>query len=69
MIRKLLKDKVAVMCILIISIICIAGIFAPVLAPNDPYLQDVTNKYAFVSAQFPLGTDSLGRCVLSRLIY
>ncbi|MDU7441458.1 MAG: nickel ABC transporter permease subunit NikC [Clostridium sp.] len=69
MIRKLLKDKVAVMCILIISIICIEGIFAPVLAPNDPYLQDVTNKYAFVSAQFPLGTDSLGRCVLSRLIY
>ncbi|WP_294354218.1 nickel/cobalt ABC transporter permease [uncultured Clostridium sp.] len=69
MIKKLLKDKVAVICIIIISIVCIAGIFASFFSPNDPYLQDVSNKYASISAKYPLGTDSLGRCVLSRLIY
>lgn len=69
MIKKLFKDKVAVICIIIIFIVCIAGIFAPSLAPNDPYFQNVTNKYASISAEYPLGTDSLGRCVLSRLIY
>lgn len=69
MIRKILKDKVAVMCILILSIICMLGIFAPQLAPNDPYAQDIANKYSSFSKIYPLGTDSLGRCVLSRLIY
>ncbi|WP_294390829.1 nickel/cobalt ABC transporter permease [uncultured Clostridium sp.] len=69
MIKKILKDKVAVVCILILSIVFIAGIFAPIFAPNDPYTQDIANKFSSFSLKYPLGTDSLGRCVLSRLIY
>lgn len=69
MIKKLMRDKVAVISILILSIVCICGIFAPQIAPNDPNFQDITNKYATMSAKYPLGTDNLGRCVLSRLIY
>jgi peptide/nickel transport system permease protein len=59
----------------LVALLVLAAIFAPVLAPHDPLEQDL------MSAQLPpawmtggepaylLGTDSLGRCVLSRLIY
>lgn len=42
---------------------------APILAPNDPTLPYPGQGLAEPGAQFPLGTDNLGRCVLSRLIY
>jgi len=48
---------------------------APHLAPHDPIEQDLLSAQlppawmAGGDASFPLGTDSLGRCVLSRLIY
>lgn len=69
MVKKIFKDKVAVTCILIIAIVVIVGVFANQIAPNDPYAQNIANKYAGASLQYPLGTDGLGRCVLSRLIY
>ena len=49
--------------------------FAPILAPHDPASQDLMNTLlppswlAGGDPSFPLGTDSLGRDVLSRLIY
>lgn len=43
--------------------------FAPFIAPNDPYATDILNKFAGFSQQYPLGTDNLGRCILSRMIY
>ncbi|MBR0858092.1 ABC transporter permease [Bradyrhizobium liaoningense] len=57
------------------AVLVLVAVLAPVLAPHDPLEQDL------MSAQLPpfwmtggettnpLGTDSLGRCVLSRLIY
>lgn len=59
----------------VVALLVLVAAFAPVLAPHDPLEQDL------LSAQLPpswmagsdpaylLGTDSLGRCVLSRLIY
>ena len=49
--------------------IALIGILAPLLAPHDPYVTDILNKFAPYSLEYPLGTDHLGRCVLSRLIY
>ena len=46
-----------------------AAIFAPWVAPHDPDAQDLSNTYAGISASHWLGTDDLGRDVLSRLIY
>lgn len=69
MIKKLIKDKVALVCLAVLVIICIMGIFAPQFAPHDPVAQNIINKYAGFSLEYPLGTDSLGRCVYSRLIY
>src|ERR1700677_4285672 len=58
-------------------ILCIAGcaIFAGLLAPHDPDEQNLLSILtppawaAGGDPTYPLGTDSLGRCVLSRLIY
>ncbi len=52
----------------------LAGLFlvwaavAPLLAPNDPYLADLSIARQPPSAQYPMGTDSLGRCLLSRIL-
>jgi peptide/nickel transport system permease protein len=53
----------------IVIVYLLVAIFAPWLAPYDPLAQDVMNSLAPPSAQHLLGTDSLGRDLLSRLIY
>ncbi|MFQ8689512.1 MAG: nickel ABC transporter permease subunit NikC, partial [Blautia sp.] len=45
------------------------AIFAPALAPNDPLLVDVARKLEAPSSTYWLGTDQLGRCIASRLIW
>lgn len=45
------------------------AVFAPVIAPADPMAQDVHDSLAAPSWQHPLGTDELGRDVLSRMIW
>lgn len=46
-----------------------AALFSPWLAPNDPLAIDLSLRLQSSSVQFPLGTDPLGRCVLSRLLF
>lgn len=67
--KKLLKDKLAFSALIFIFIVILMGIFAPIVAPNDPYSVDLKNKLLSFSLQYPLGTDHLGRCIASRLIY
>jgi peptide/nickel transport system permease protein len=63
--------------IALVLILCIAfcAVFAPLIAPHDPAEQNLLSILlppiwsAGGDPQFPLGTDSLGRCVLSRLIF
>lgn len=43
--------------------------FGFVLAPHDPNLVDIGQRFLPASPEYPLGTDSLGRCLLSRLLY
>ncbi|STO31398.1 Glutathione transport system permease protein gsiD [Fusobacterium necrogenes] len=69
MLKRLLKNKMSLMCITLIFILIILGVFAPVFAPNDPYENNILNKFAPYSWEYPLGTDHLGRCVFSRMIY
>ena len=54
--------------LILLSYICMA-IFAGALSPHDPLQVDVANRLQPASAEFLLGTDSLGRCVLSRLLH
>lgn len=53
---------------IVILFVCLA-VLAPILAPHDPTLVDVSLKLKNPSWAYPLGTDQLGRCVLSRLLW
>lgn len=67
--QRLKKDKVAVLSLTMIMLVLLIGIFAPVFAPHDPIGTDIKIKFADASWSYPFGTDQLGRCILSRLIY
>ena len=53
----------------ILSVYVFIAVFAPLLAPYDPLAIAPANKLAAPSAEHLLGTDELGRDVLSRLLY
>ena len=55
--------------LVILILLFIVAIFAPFLAPYDPYTPDSKATLAKPSAEHWLGTDKLGRDTLSRLIY
>ncbi|PTN38627.1 nickel/cobalt ABC transporter permease [Desulfonatronum sp. SC1] len=67
--RSLLANKVAVGCLALIGLFCVAGVFAPWLAPHAPNQIDVINSLASPSWEYPFGTDHLGRCLLSRMLF
>jgi peptide/nickel transport system permease protein len=52
-----------------VLLLIVSAIFAPVIAPSDPAAQHISLRFAAPSGAHWLGTDSLGRDVLSRLIY
>ena len=55
-------------CVMLLALLA-AGAFAPWIAPHAPEEQYLTKRLRPPSLAFPLGTDSLGRCVASRLLY
>ncbi|MFS0655160.1 nickel/cobalt ABC transporter permease [Bacillus sp. 179-C3.3 HS] len=67
--NQLKQDRMAMLSICLLVFVAFAGVFAPVLAPHDPTETHILQKYAGASLTFPLGTDHLGRCVMSRLLY
>ncbi|MBM7871366.1 nickel transport system permease protein [Clostridium pascui] len=67
--KRLKSDKLAIVCIIILCVILIAGILAPVVSPNNPIEVNVKQKFAAMSMKYPFGTDNLGRCILSRMLY
>lgn len=69
MVKRFFQNRTAVFTTFVVLLIALIGIFAPVIAPNDPYETNIINKFASYSVQYPLGTDQLGRCVLSRMIF
>jgi peptide/nickel transport system permease protein len=54
---------------LIVGSLLFIAIFAPILAPHNPYKLDVTNRMGGISRVHLLGTDHIGRDTLSQLIY
>lgn len=69
MAKRFFQNRTAVFTTFAVLLIALIGIFAPVIAPNDSYETNIINKFASYSVQYPLGTDQLGRCVLSRMIF
>lgn len=68
--RRLRRDKLAVASGILLLLIILISILAPVIAPHNPYAVVLTDrlKPPFTPGHF-LGTDQLGRDLLSRLIY
>ncbi|BAF88626.1 ABC transporter permease protein [Azorhizobium caulinodans ORS 571] len=68
--RRLLRDPVSMVCLTLLLLIVLAAIFAPYVAPHDPYRTSMARRLiAPGDARYWLGTDELGRDLLSRLIY
>jgi peptide/nickel transport system permease protein len=69
MIKKILRNRQALVGLGLIVCVLTVAVLAPIIAPNNPNTIDTINKFQPGSRDFPLGTDHLGRCVLSRLIF
>lgn len=64
------KTKILFIIFLILAmLLLIIGFLAPALAPNDPLKQVLSKSLSPPCEQYPLGTDPLGRCEYSRLLY
>ena len=64
-----MRDKFAVVGLVLLLVIVVMAVFAPLLAPYDPEELLVGEKFESPSAEHWLGTDHLGRDNLSRIIY
>ncbi|RAV05566.1 ABC transporter permease [Paenibacillus sp. YN15] len=68
MLRQAMHSKQALAGLVLILLMGGMAVFASVLMPHDPNQIEVSRKFLPSSWEYPLGTDQLGRCVLSRLI-
>lgn len=66
---RLLRTGAARIGAAIVLLFLLVGLLAPWIAPSDPLQIHMEYKLSLPSLEYPLGTDHLGRCVLSRLIY
>jgi peptide/nickel transport system permease protein len=55
--------------LVVVVVLMLASMLAPVLAPYDPGIQNLANRLARPSAAHWLGTDELGRDILSRILF
>ncbi|MBO4335318.1 MAG: ABC transporter permease subunit [Desulfovibrio sp.] len=67
--QSLQKDKAGMLCLCFLLAVILLGLLAPLIAPHDPVSIDVRHKFSGFSAAHLLGTDHLGRDILSRLIF
>ncbi|MFK5951559.1 MAG: ABC transporter permease subunit [Desulfobacterium sp.] len=70
--RKTIDKTNTIRFIVILSIataMIVLALLAPFFAPNDPLATDFLSILQEPGAQYPLGTDQVGRCILSRLLY
>jgi peptide/nickel transport system permease protein len=68
--RRFRRDPVAVGALIVIVLLVLMAILAPLIAPHDPYRGMALRRLRPPGTEgYPLGTDELGRDMLSRLIY
>ncbi|MGO4328471.1 ABC transporter permease [Cupriavidus sp. 2TAF22] len=67
--RRLLRNKLAMLAALILLALVLMALFAPALMPADPYAASILKRLKPVGTEhYLLGTDELGRDMLSRLM-
>ena len=68
-VRVLRRNAMFILGLIIVLGVTFAAVFAPLIAPSDPNELHLDAILKAPCAEFPLGTDRLGRDVLSRLLY
>jgi len=74
---RLFRNRAAMAGLAVIAVAALLAVLAPLVAPHDPYVLDTPNALMepmwtgskFTLDTYPLGSDQLGRDILSRLIY
>lgn len=61
--------KIVLISAIVILFFAFCAIASPLMAPCDPYEQDLSNRLAGASSEHWLGTDQLGRDLYSRIVY
>lgn len=69
MLKKIFHNTQAVIGLIMILGVLIIACIAPQIAPNSPTETNIMQVFAKSSHQYPLGTDEVGRCIFSRLIF
>lgn len=67
--QQFFGNKLNVVGLVFVTLVVFSAVFAPVIAPEGPNDQDLFNRLESPSADHPMGTDQLGRDVLSRLLH
>ena len=68
--RRFRRDPVAMAALFVVLALILVAIFAPLIAPADPYRASMLRRLRPIGTEvFPLGTDELGRDMLTRLMY
>jgi peptide/nickel transport system permease protein len=68
--KRLRRDPVTIGCALVLLAMLLAIVFAPLIAPHDPYQGSMIRRLrAIGTPNYVLGTDELGRDMLTRLLY
>jgi len=67
--RALARRPAAAVSLLFLALLTLACVMAPLIAPHEPLRQDLAHVLSRPTSTYLLGTDSLGRDVLSRLMY
>jgi len=65
----ILRHKIASLGAALVALVALAAMLAPWLSPHDPLEQNVVLRLMGPSADNPLGTDSFGRDILSRILW
>jgi ABC-type dipeptide/oligopeptide/nickel transport system permease subunit len=69
LLQGLLRDKVALCCLLYLLLVVLAAILAPWIAPYSPYQASLRNRSLPPNWVYWLGTDEQGRDILSRCLF
>ena len=67
--NRLKKNKMAIASFFLLVIIALIAVFAPLIAPYDPYTQDLSRINEPPSSDHWFGTDDVGRDLFSRVVY
>ncbi|MDD5644418.1 MAG: ABC transporter permease [bacterium] len=63
------NNKLTVFLAGVLLMMVLSAVFAPLIAPHDPYEVNLEKTKEHPQKDYPFGTDAQGRCVLSRMIY